>query len=106
MSVTTTPPTIAFDFRIELIAPDVQSILLNGSTTGVSVAIPHDSANFKVADVTVVTYSGNPYTKALQLGGADGVKFTLSNGGVAPCALNIGATSVPGGTYSVKIAAP
>lgn len=37
----------------------------------------------------------------LVLSGPDAAKFTLDNGGVLPCALRVGATALPAGSYSI-----
>lgn len=103
-------PTISFPYTltilIETTAPDVMQILLNGSAGPVSVTLPEDNAGATVAQVTVTTYSGNPWTTPLELGGEDAVMFDLSNNGVAPCALTVGPGSIQAGSYAITISAP
>lgn len=106
MSEQAQPPTMTFSFIVDVQAADVVQILLNGSAEGTSVELPATNAGAFVADVTVVTHSGKPYTKALTLSGIDATKFTLTNGGVAPCDMNVGPASIGTGSYSIKITAP
>ena len=106
MSVTVSPPVIAFDFQVVLTAPDVKAILMDGSPSGVTKEIPRDNnTGTAICQVTVTTYSGKPYTTPLQLSGTDGSKFVLSNGGVAPCNMLIGAATIPPAAYAVRIIA-
>jgi len=58
------------------------------------------------AQVTVVTHSGDPWEVPLELGGADGDKFTLGNGGIAPCDINVGGVSLVAGSYAIALSAP
>lgn len=104
-------PTISFPYtitiQIEAQAPDVAQILLNGSTGPVNVTLPQNNAGEHVADVTVTTHSGDPWTTPLVLGGADGNKFALGSNGVAPCELKVGSNSLTtAGNYSISLSAP
>ena len=100
------PPTVTFSFTVELICPDVMQILLNGSPDGISVPVEAQNAGAAIAEVTVITHSGDDYDGPLVLGGPDGAKFTLSKGGDPPCDLCIGPTSLAGGAYDIKLTAP
>ena len=76
------------------------------STTSVSFSSPADAGGF-VATIAVGTgASGGPYVGTLTLGGADAAKFALSNGGVYPCNLMVGASNIGAGTYAINITAP
>lgn len=86
-------------------AAQVEAILLNGSTGPVSIELPESNAGEHVADVTVQTKNDKPYTDPLTLGGIDGAWFTLSNGGVAPCELRVGAGDVTADEYSITLTA-
>lgn len=86
-------------------AAQVEAILLNGSTGPVSIELPEANAGEHVADVTVTTKNDKPYTDPLVLGGADGGWFALSNGGVAPCELRVGAGDVTADEYSITLTA-
>lgn len=103
-------PTISFPYaitiEIEVAAPDVSQILLNGGTGPVIVSLPETNAGMLIAQVTVTTHSGDPWTVPLVLGGDDGGKFVLTKNGVAPCDLLVGAASLSGGNYAIKISAP
>lgn len=102
--------TISFPYavtiQIETTAPDVSQILLNGSSGPVTVTLSADNAGATVAALTVVTHSGDPWTVPLTLSGEDGDSFDLSNGGVAPCNLVVGSTSITAGSYAITISAP
>ena len=52
-----------------------------------------------------MTATGGTYAGTLSLFGADAAKFTLSNGGVYPCDLLVGATNIGAGTYHISITA-
>lgn len=104
MSVTVSPPTIGFNFSVVLTSPDLKQILMDGSPTGVTKEIPRDNnQGTNICNITVITWSGQPYTKPLILGGTDGSKFVLNNGGIAPCVMSIGPTSIPPAAYSVQV---
>lgn len=98
--------TITFSFTVNVEAPDVMQITLNGSTDPLSVSLPAVNAGGHVADVGVVTHSGAAYAGQLALGGADAGKFVLTNGGTLPCALSVGATDITTGAYAIDISAP
>lgn len=108
MSGYTSKPAISFNYavEIEIASPDVVQILLNGSPSGIQVEIPPDNAGVFLADVTVVTHSGNPYDKALILGGPDGNKFVFTNEGIPDCDLHVGTADLDAGGYNIKITAP
>ena len=97
---------VSFTFTITVDAPDVQAMTLNGARDAVVLTLPSVNAMLRAATVAVQTYSGTPYTKPLVLGGADAAKFSLSHGGVLPCDLMVGATSVVSGTYALSLTAP
>lgn len=97
---------VSFTFTFTVDAPDVQAITLNGAKDAVLVTLPAVNATLRAATIAAQTYSGTPYTKPLVLGGADASKFTLSRGGVLPCDLMVGATSLVSGTYALSLTAP
>ena len=100
------PPSITFSFTIDAEAPDVMQMFLNGSTGPLCVSLPAVNAGMRIADLSVTTHSGAPYTTPLTLSGADGGKFSLSNGGALPCSLMVGPTDIVTGAYSISITAP
>lgn len=100
------PPSITFSFTVDAEAPDVMQMFLNGSTGPLCVSLPAVNAGMQIADLSVTTHSGNPYRTPLVLGGADGEKFALSNGGTLPCSLMVGPADIVTGTYSISITAP
>lgn len=77
------------------------------STT--SVTLPATNAGALVANITVAA-TGGTYAGTLSLSGTDASKFALSNGGVYPCNLIVGAanicTSGSPCTYNVTVSAP
>jgi hypothetical protein len=86
-------------------AAQVESILLNGSTGPVTVELEEANAGALIAHVTVTTKNDKPYTDPLTLGGIDGAWFTLSNGGVAPCELTVGAGDITADEYQITLTA-
>jgi hypothetical protein len=83
------------------------ALSINLSTTSVTFATAMDANSF-VAHITVTAAGGGTYVGVLTLGGTDGAKFALSNGGVYPCDLmvgpaNIGANTSPG--YAIALTA-
>ena len=73
------------------------------STT--SVTLPATNAGALVANITVAA-TGGTYAGTLSLSGTDASKFALSNGGVYPCNLLVGASNIAAGTYNVTVNAP
>ena len=73
--------------------------------SGISAELPPENAHQHFATVTV-TASDGTYAGTLSLDGKDAAKFALSNGGVYPCDLLIGATNIGAGTYHFTITAP
>ena len=73
------------------------------STT--SVTLPASNAGSLVANITVAA-TGGTYAGTLSLSGTDAGKFALSNGGVYPCNLLVGASNIAAGTYNVTVNAP
>jgi hypothetical protein len=63
------------------------------------------NANSVVGAVSVTTADGRPYPGQIILGGTDGAKFVLSNGGFLPCNLLVGSVDVAAGTYSINLTA-
>lgn len=100
------PPKMTYTFTVELMGSDVMQVLLNGSSEGVSVQVPTDNAGMQLAEVTVVTHSGDPYEEQLELSGPDGNKFDLTNNGSVPCHLVVGSTSLAPGGYDITVTAP
>lgn len=102
--------TISFPYtltiEIQTTAPDVAQILLNGGTGPVHAVLAEANEYAWIADVTVVTHSGEPWDVPLELGGADGDRFALSNSATAPCTLTVGSVSLAGGSYAISISAP
>ena len=77
------------------------------STTSVSFATPMDANSF-VAHITVTAVGGGTYVGVLTLGGADGSKFALSNGGNYPCDLMVGPANIAANTspgYAIALTA-
>jgi hypothetical protein len=73
--------------------------------SGTESSLPAENAHHHFATITV-TATGGTYAGTLSLNGADASKFTLSNNGVYPCDLLIGAANVGVGTYHISITAP
>ena len=83
------------------------STAINLSTTSVSFPNAADAGSF-VAHVTVTASGGGTYAGVLTLGGTDGSKFALSNGGVYPCDLMVGPVNIPANTtpgYAIQLTA-
>jgi hypothetical protein len=51
------------------------------------------------------TASGS-YSGTISLGGSDGSKFALTNGGKLPCNLAVGSTNLVSGSYQISLTAP
>lgn len=73
------------------------------SVASVTFATPANANSF-VATITVTVSSGT-YSGTLTLGGPDAALFALSNGGVYPCNLMVGASNIPAGTYNITLTA-
>ena len=110
MSATVTTEFAAhYVIHVRTVAPEVTAILLNGSTDPVYVDLPVNNVGAVVAAVTVTTRSSRPHTTPLRLEGVDASKFALTNGGVVPCDLIVGAADFIGEdytAYTVEIIAP
>lgn len=104
---TAAPPQVSFAYQIDVTAQmtDVMQIMLNGSTQVlVPVDLPMHNAGMDIGDVTVTTYSGDPWPEPVKLQGADANRFTLSNNGVAPCKLRVGGNDLTTQIYDIKLA--
>jgi hypothetical protein len=76
------------------------SVNLSGTTLNMSAA----NAGDVVGAVTVTTNppGGSPSNPIL-IGGPDAGKFALTNGGVIPCNLVVGASNLPSGDYQITL---
>ena len=63
------------------------------------------NANAFVATIAVAA-TGGAYSGTLSLTGTDAAKFKLSNNGIYPCNLMVGAANIAAGTYNVSVTAP
>ena len=91
------------------ISPPVPPVIPPITATSIGLSdmsadFPPQNAHSFFATVTVAA-TGGIYAGTLRLGGADASKFTLSNGGVYPCNLHIGANNIGVGTYHISITA-
>lgn len=93
--------TTQFTYTIT-ITPVIASIQpANGGAT-----TPPSNANTVLATMVCVTNPvGGTCVGPVTLGGADAGKFSLTNGGMFPTSLAIGAVNVPAGTYSLTATA-
>ena len=99
ITLTASPITTPFAIAVTIaITPTAISL----STT--SISLPPANANALVATITV-TATGGTYAGPVTLGGADAAKFVLSNGGVYPCNLLVGSTSIGNATYNITLTA-
>ena len=97
--------SVVFTLTVDVALPEVSAVMLNGSAGPCSVVLQVNNAGADIGVLTVTTRSGTPYTQPLALTGTDGAKFALGNGGVLPCSLKVGTTSLTSGSYSVGIKA-
>ena len=83
------------------ITPVVSSIQL--SSTSYNSIGPTD-AGAVIGQVTLTTNPpGGSYVGPVTLTGPDASNFALSNNGIVPCDLVIGANNVPAGTYNITL---
>ena len=65
-----------------------------------------DVAGAVVGTVSVTTNPpGGTYSGVITLGGANASSFALTNGGVLPCNLVVGASNLAAGTYAITLSA-
>jgi hypothetical protein len=85
------------------VTPAVASVNLSNTalnTTGAT------NANAIIGAVSVTTNpAGGTFTGPIVSGGTDAAKFALTNGGVLPCNLTVGAANVAAGTYAITLSA-
>jgi hypothetical protein len=85
------------------VTPAVASVNLSNTalnTTGAT------NANAIIGAVSVTTNPpGGTFTGPIVSGGTDAAKFALTNGGVLPCNLTVGAANVAAGTYAITLSA-
>jgi hypothetical protein len=94
-SITTTT-----SFMITIPEPQVLAVLLSSATA------PSGAAGAVVGAVTLELSSGaSASTSAVTLGGAAAGSFALTNNGVIPCNLVVGATALTPGTYDITLSA-
>jgi hypothetical protein len=85
--------------------PDVPQVV-NITLSSVTI-LTTMNANAVVGAITVITTApSGPYNGSLKLTGPDAASFTLSNGGLYPCNLVVGATSIVAGNYNIDLTAP
>ena len=82
------------------VTPAVASSNTALNTTGAT------NANAIIGAVSVTTNpAGGTFTGPIVSGGTDAAKFALTNGGVLPCNLTVGAANVAAGTYAITLSA-
>jgi hypothetical protein len=80
-------------------AVTVASIILSNTTVNAA-------AGSVVGTVSVTTNPpGGTYSGVITLGGANASSFALTNGGVLPCNLVVGASNLTAGTYAIMLSA-
>ena len=100
-NITLTASPIIQPFAVAVTVVTATAISLSAT----SITFPTSAnANATVATITV-TASGGTYTGSVTLGGTDAAKFVLSNGGVYPCNLLVGASNIGTATYNITLTA-
>ena len=99
-SITLAASPITQPFSITITVVVVTAIALSAT----SISLPTFNANAFVATITI-TATGGTYAGPVTLGGTDAALFALSNGGIYPCNLQVGATSILTRTYNISLAA-
>jgi hypothetical protein len=83
--------------------------VLDIQLSNLSITTSAANANAPVGAVTVLMSNGSTYAGTITLGGTDGSKFVLTNGGALPTNLDIGASNI-GVTgvnnYSITLSTP
>ena len=99
-------------FTLEVAVSDTVILYFDGDPDGpINMGgIPIDNDGVKICTITAVTGSGAPYMQPITVTGDEANKFTLTNGGVCPCDLVIGAADlaagVHAGTWTFRAPAP
>jgi hypothetical protein len=86
----------------EITAATVTDILVGGAS---SFALPGtlDVAGYSFGAVTVVTTPAGAAVTPVTLGGTDAARFVITNGGILPCEVKIGAAPLPPAQYSFTL---
>jgi len=94
--------TIPFTIEVAVTVNDTVTLYFNGDPDGPinMTAVPTDNSGTVVANITAITATGTPYTHPITMTGTDANKFSLTNGGVPPCNLVIGATDLTEGVHT------
>ncbi len=85
------------------VTPAVMSV--NLSNTSVASVGPANAGTVVGAVSATTNPVGGTLTAPIVLGGADGAKFALTNGGMLPCNLVVGPADVPAGSYAITLSA-
>lgn len=83
----------------------VTAILLNGLSVAGPLNVPAANAGSVVGAVTVTTTPPGGSVAAVTLFGPDGGLFALTNGGITPCNLIVGASNILAGSYQITLSA-
>jgi len=87
-----------------VVTPVVSAVNLSSSTI---TTLGPTNAGTAVGSVSVtMNPPGGSYSGTISLGGTDGTKFALTNGGRLPCNLTIGSANLAAGTYQISLTAP
>ncbi len=85
------------------VTPAITSVNLSNTTVNTTGTA---NAGTVVGAVSVTTNPpGGTYAGVITLGGANASSFALTNGGVLPCNLVVGAANLAAGTYAVTLSA-
>ena len=100
-----TQPPAAFQqpFTIS-VGVDAGTTVTAINLSNTTISGPAENANTRVGDVTITTDPPDQQlaTPVVLQGDAAG-KFALTNGGIAPCELTVGATDLPAGDYDITL---
>ena len=93
--------TITQPFTITIsVTPAISAINLSNTTVNAGT----NNANTLVGHVTVTTNPpGGSVNATITLSGTDANKFVLTQGGKAPCDLNVGPANVAAGSYVINL---
>lgn len=96
MSVTTTT-----NYTISVtVNPAIVSVNLSNASLSAGPA----NAGDVIGAVSVTTNpAGTPFAGPVVLSGTDAAKFALTNGGMLPCNLVVGAANIPAGFYAISL---
>jgi hypothetical protein len=85
------------------ITPAITAVGLSNTT--VSTTGPANAGTVVGALSVVTNPVGGTYTGVITLGGTNASSFVLTNGGVLPCNLVVGAANLAAGPYSITLSA-